>query len=243
MPATLTSILGTDLITNSRAVINTNFDNLNTTKADLTSPSLLGIPIAPTAAYQTATTQLATTNFVNQALSSVVSAATQLTTIPIPQGGVAGTTAVTVLSSVMQIGQVVNPFQITANKITFQVSGSVAAAGSVDLTLYNESGASSVFTVTTSAAIGSSNQIVETALGGVLVPAGNYWIAINANAPTGFNVNTWSDLVPVGYLSSVASKAVTRGTLAIVAGTPPTSITPTAITAAASKTLIFRLDN
>src|SRR3990167_7049245 len=72
MPATLTSILAGALISASRAVINTNLDNLNTTKADLTSPSLLGIPIAPTAAYGTNTTQLATTAFAQQVFSSVL---------------------------------------------------------------------------------------------------------------------------------------------------------------------------
>jgi hypothetical protein len=69
--ATLTSILGTDLISASRAVINNNYQNLNVDKIEANSPALTGTPTAPTAAYQTATTQLATTNFVQQAISSV----------------------------------------------------------------------------------------------------------------------------------------------------------------------------
>ena len=70
--STLTSILAGDLISASRSTINTNFDNLNTSKAELTSPSLIGTPLSPTAAYGTVTTQIATTAFVNNANSSVL---------------------------------------------------------------------------------------------------------------------------------------------------------------------------
>jgi len=65
--STITTILSTDYPKDSRSVINTNFSNLNTDKVEANSPTLTGIPVAPTAAINTDTTQLATTAFVQAA--------------------------------------------------------------------------------------------------------------------------------------------------------------------------------
>lgn len=73
MTVSLTSILGTDLISTSRTTINNNYDSLNTGKADLTSPSLIGVPNAITGAYQNGSKMVATNEFVQQAISSVAS--------------------------------------------------------------------------------------------------------------------------------------------------------------------------
>lgn len=54
--------------------IDTEFNNIATavaTKADLNSPTFIGIPVAPTASVGTSTTQLATTAFVTAALQAV----------------------------------------------------------------------------------------------------------------------------------------------------------------------------
>jgi hypothetical protein len=54
--------------------INTEFDNIQTaiaTKADLTSPALTGSPTAPTQSYGTSSTTIATTAFVQAALSAI----------------------------------------------------------------------------------------------------------------------------------------------------------------------------
>jgi hypothetical protein len=49
---------------NSLIDINANFADLDTTKADLASPTFTGVPVAPTATGGTNTTQIATTAFV-----------------------------------------------------------------------------------------------------------------------------------------------------------------------------------
>lgn len=61
---TITTILSTDYPKDSRSVINTNFTNLNTDKAETASPTFTGTPVAPTASAGTNTTQIATTAFV-----------------------------------------------------------------------------------------------------------------------------------------------------------------------------------
>lgn len=58
--------LSTDTNTNLETVVNT----LDSEKADLNSPNLTGTPTAPTAASGTSTTQIATTAFVMDAMSS-----------------------------------------------------------------------------------------------------------------------------------------------------------------------------
>jgi len=56
----ITTILGTDLPSDSRTVINDNFTDLDTTKADLASPTFTGTPTLPTGT--TAVTQSASDN-------------------------------------------------------------------------------------------------------------------------------------------------------------------------------------
>lgn len=50
--------------------VDANFNNLNNDKAELASPTFTGTPIAPTAAVNTNTTQVATTAFVNAEINS-----------------------------------------------------------------------------------------------------------------------------------------------------------------------------
>lgn len=67
----ITTILGTDLPSDSRTVINDNFTDLDTTKADLASPTFTGTPTAPTQTAGDNSTALATTAYVDSvALSS-----------------------------------------------------------------------------------------------------------------------------------------------------------------------------
>src|SRR3990167_1828148 len=142
MPATLTSILSGDLISASRAVINTNYQNLQTAKADLTSPSLIGVPNAITGAYQNDSKMVATNEFVQQAISSVTSAGNAVTLVPKPGIGT-NETNITNLnlnnSSVMHLGQVLVPLQITVNQLGIY-TGTVTTAGSVLVGIYSENG-------------------------------------------------------------------------------------------------------
>jgi len=150
------------------------------------------------------------------------------------------------ISSVF-LGQVVIPFSITANKITVLASGPTGNA-TMDITMYQESGAASVFTVTTSQ-IGNGTRSVVTAIPGASIAAGVYYIAVNGNNQ-GASVETalwntdgavlWGD----GFANNVAGKPVINGWYPTSPGVPPSSITTTAIdgTTVNQRTLAFRLD-
>ena len=70
----ITTILGTDLPSDSRTVINDNFSDLDTTKADLASPTFTGTPSLPTGT--TAVTQSASDNSTAVATTAYADAAT-----------------------------------------------------------------------------------------------------------------------------------------------------------------------
>lgn len=78
--STITSLGAGDTGATSRGVINTNFTNLNTDKAELASPTFTGTPSLPTgttAVTQSAndnSTKVATTAYVDTAVSSFTSA-------------------------------------------------------------------------------------------------------------------------------------------------------------------------
>jgi len=146
------------------------------------------------------------------------------------------------------VGQVIIPFAITANKISFRVATAVTTPGTLDLSLYSEDGQTQIFSVTT-ASISATNSIVTTALSAVVIPAGVYYILVNPNSTA--SVNTFfylhSGTVPFteteGLPFDIASEPVMEGTLTITAGTPPATFTPSSITGVVNRTLIFRLDN
>ncbi len=69
----ITEILGTDLPSDSRTVINDNFTDLDTTKADLASPTFTGTPSLPTGT--TAVTQSASDNSTAVATTAYADAA------------------------------------------------------------------------------------------------------------------------------------------------------------------------
>lgn len=97
---TITTILGTDYPSDSRAVINTNFSNLNTDKAELASPTFTGTPTLPTGTIATtqsagdSSTKVATTAFVTSGISTATAfSGARVTTAG---GTVSSTTPVTI---------------------------------------------------------------------------------------------------------------------------------------------------
>lgn len=68
-----------DINTYTKSEIDTSLS----TKASLDSPSFIGIPTAPTAIISTSTTQIATTGFVKQLLSTIVSVSEEVLYITI----------------------------------------------------------------------------------------------------------------------------------------------------------------
>ncbi len=144
------------------------------------------------------------------------------------------------------VGQVVIPFKITVNKISFYVNV-VNTAGTLDLSLYSEDGQTRLFSVTT-ATISTTGIISTTAVSSVVVQPGIYYLMVNSNGTADIQSYFWGNqqipfaLVP-GLVDDVTSEPVMQGDLTITAGTPPTTFTPTAITAGFYKTIVCRLDN
>lgn len=75
--STITTIASSDYPSDSRAVINTNFSNLNTDKAELASPTFTGTPTLPTGTI--AVTQSASNNSTKVATTAYVD--NQVTTL------------------------------------------------------------------------------------------------------------------------------------------------------------------
>lgn len=221
-------------------------------KANLASPALTGTPTAPTQSASDNSTKLATTAYVDSGISTALSSVspTCLTLIPQPNtgtdGGANATTNTLNTNTKMYIGQVIIPFKITANKISFKVN-SFTGAGTVDLTMYSENGQTQIFSVTT-ANISGGSVVCTTALPSVVINPGVYYIGVNSNDTLNINTLFWSVAsspfsTTEGLPFDVASEPIMSGTLTITANTPPATITPTAITEAHSSIIIFRLDN
>jgi hypothetical protein len=253
MPATLTSILGTDVISTSRSTINTNYQALQTAKADVTSPSLLGVPTSPTGTYQDSSKQVATNEFVQQAISSVTGAATVSTIIPQPISlidvavGAPVTTRALTSQSVMAIGLVSIPYKVQASIIAFS-SGTTTSTDELDITMYAEDGQSQVFSTTSSTITANGLQVVALPAITTINP-GNYYLGVNGNTG-GINLQLqWyatADAAASNKVlsmnSSVAGSAVIEGTIPIGGGTPPPTITPSVISFGKERTLFFRIN-
>jgi hypothetical protein len=126
--------------------------------------------------------------------------------------------------------------EIIVNKITIEVTA-VGTTGTLDLVVYSESGQAQLINVTTASISGTG--IVTTAVSAVTLSAGNYWIAVNPNSTADITIRTWS----VGTnFRDVTSEPILVGTLAISAGTPASTFTPSAITGATHAPAV-RLDN
>lgn len=235
---------------NSLIDINANFVDLDTTKADLASPTFTGTPSLPTGT--TGVTQSSgdnSTKLATTAYADAAGAITCVTSIPLPNGSdfLGGVTTITInTNTTMYIGQIIIPFKITANKISFSTTAA-STPGTLDITMYSESGQTQIFAVTT-ASIPDAADIIETALSAVVINPGVYWIAVNPNSTAAVTVYTYrnnnSGFTGASSLTGgVSSDPVLHGTLAISAGIPPATITPTSVTLATNSTLFFRLDN
>lgn len=142
-------------------------------------------------------------------------------------------------NTVLQLGQVHVPFQITANKITFalQTAGTTEVAY---LGMWTEDGQTRLFSVTTPAMAASP---VTTTLSSVVITPGIYYIGyiLSAGSVDARSYNT--SATGASDLRAVTSEPITEGTYTVTANTIPSTVTIASITAAASKTLLFRLDN
>jgi len=246
----ITTIQGTDLPSDSRIVINDNFSDLDTTKADLASPTFTGTPTLPTgtvAVTQTAgynSTKLATTAYADIAAATVTQA-TATTVFPqaMTLTGLSATTINMNSSTTAFVAMVTIPYKITVNKISNYFS-TVTGTGTVDLSLYSEDGQTQLFSVTTASVVSAT--VYTTAVSAVEVPAGNYYIMVNPNgAFTACQMYSWATGVPfqaTSSLNDITSEPIISGTITIASGTPAT-FNPTADITGGVFTPIVRLDN
>ena len=246
--ATLTS---NETGANSLTDINANFVDLDTTKADLASPTFTGTPSLPTGT--TAVTQSANDNSTKVATTAYADNATArtcLTVTPKPNwlwgtGTTQTTDRVLGTNTTMLIGQVVIPFSITANKVSFRV-GAVGVAGTAKIALYSEDGQTKTFEVTT-ASISGTGALITSLSSPTLINAGVYYIAILPVGTTSINLDVYANpgTASANVVEGVTSEPVLNGTVTVTASTIPSTITPASITAGStnSYTLLFRLDN
>lgn len=243
--ATITSLGASDSGATSRGVINTNFTNLNSDKIETSVLDTDGTLAADSDAK--VATQKATKTYVDTELATVVAGGTALTLFPYPNGASAmstGTINVTA-NTTAYLGQIVVPFRITVNKISFR-TGTATTPDTVDITFYSEDGQTRVFSVTSASV--SANAVITTSVSSVTLEPGIYWTMVNANSTVNIQIYNWEESsapfsTTEGLLEDVASEPIVRGTLTISAGTPPATITPTAITGGNEGQVIFRLDN
>jgi len=250
----ISTINSTDSGANSLIKINDNFTDLDTTKADLASPTFTGTPSLPTGTTgvtQSASdnsTKLATTAYAdNQVIQGLSTCVTVLPTpvVMIDPGSTILTQDRTISSNTtMHVGQVVIPFRITVNKVSFLSGGTVTTPGTVDISIYDETGQTQLFSVTT-ASISSTGALITTSVPSVSLSPGIYYITINPNSSTNITVSVFDTENGTGYqklLNAVTSEPIVEGTVTITANTP-SAFNPSAITFVEGSTLCVRLDN
>lgn len=187
--------------------------------------------------------------------SAAASGATCVTVMPEsaihPHQNSAPSLVSTGTNTTMNVGQVIIPFKITANKISIDCISNGGTTGTLDLTMYSEDGQTQIFSVTTASIDAATNVTVTTALSSVVINPGIYYIAVNPNSTanlytyyfTSTNTVYGAGGLAIGLPGNVTSEPIMTGTYTITAGTPPATITPGSITYADNTTLICRLDN
>lgn len=169
------------------------------------------------------------------------------TLIPMPNAIVnyATTTYATIDTStntVLHLGQIVVPFQITVNKIE-TAGATVGGTGAVKIVIYSEDGGTLL--LEQAATIANGGMTVTTLSAPLLLSAGIYYLGIlGLTGGTVSSIYTWATLGDgTNWLNTSTGKPVMSGTLTVTADTVPATIDPTAITGTINNTLMVRLDN
>lgn len=233
--STLTSILGTDLISNAPSVLNANFDALNVDKAEIASPAFTGVPTAPTASVGTANTQVATTAFVANATAGAL---TTYITINPANGAITSGTRDLDSSIVSRMAYFNLPVGMTLNSISMEIT-SLLTQGSFRLGIFNTTGQTS--TLSTIFPSVSSNGVQTKNLSSVILSAGSYYQALTPIDGTAIIRTTVTNVS--GMASSVTGKKVFYGAQSVVGGALPTTFNPVTMPILEPHTPVIRLDN
>lgn len=230
---------------NSLIDINANFVDLDTTKADLASPTFTGSPVLPTGT--TGVTQSASNNSTKLATTAYVDAAVPTTTtcvtiVPKPNYTTyAATTATWNTNTTGYTSQFVLPASIIVNKISFNID-STPTDGTIKIGIYSENGQTKEIDVTsgTLSAIG----LYTVAVSAVTLSAGVHYLVIVPVSTTSVTCYAHNIASGIDALNPVTSEPKLYGTQTVTAGTLPTTFTPSGITDSASGVMPYiRLDN
>lgn len=142
-------------------------------------------------------------------------------------------------TTTMSIGQVNFALPITVNKITFVTSG-YSASGTVKFGMWSADGSTQIFTHE-SGTVNADAVFTTTLASPVLISAGQYYFGAVATGTSNFAIRT-SGTLSDDY-GTVSGEPKIEGSYTVSAGTIPSTITPTSITQAQSKTPLVRLDN
>jgi len=175
-----------------------------------------------------------------------ISAPTCLTAVPLPNYPTTGASTNRNTSNVnteWNLASFVIPFGITVNKVIVRCN-TVSVAGSIKIVIYSEDWQTQKITATT-ASIAAGWQVITTLGAPVALTAGNYYFFWMADGTTDLTLSSYTSVTSVGSaMSSVTSEPVTTGKITgLTASTPPTTFTPSSITATDSCGAYFRLDN
>lgn len=244
--ATLTSILGTALISNAPSVLNGNFDALNSTKVEssvgsllapiINSPSIRGFATASTVSAGTNNEQIATTRFVNTALAGTLP--TLITTSP--YAGTLNATTFSLPSSVLSYLGLFNiPIGMSVNQVSLQIT-SVLVQGGVRMGIYNTTGQTQVASMLFSSIVNLGMKTVNVA--SVALNAGSYYYAVT---PVDGNIIVRS-VAPdnnENMTGSVVGKMRYSSSVVATGGLLPTNFSPSAMGINTANFINIRFDN
>jgi len=133
------------------------------------------------------------------------------------------------------------PTRMVVNKATFNIT-SHSTAGTVQVALYSEDGQTQLASETSSTSAGTGP--LSTTLSSLVLEPGNYWLLTVPISTTNFFVATQNPSSNTDDLRNISGEPVVAGTLTVTAGTPPATITPTAVSVAThDEAIVYRFDN
>jgi hypothetical protein len=149
-------------------------------------------------------------------------------------------------NTLARLGQIVIPFAITVNKISFQVPG-YTSSGTIKVALFSEDGQTQKFSVTSGTISGTGLQSIT--VGSVSLSPGIYYLVALPTSTTNITIasfsNNWGQSAFVLSDGSISGKPISCGTYTVSAGTMPSTITLASIIGAsgAAGPIMARLDN
>lgn len=162
--------------------------------------------------------------------------------IPINASGNNTTGTGTFTTSILgHFGMVTVPLNISANTISINCTTVSEVGNAVKIGVYSENGQNRVTSVFVSI-LGTG--IITRPISSVFFAAGNYWTALVPVTDASNNFTVWrTDNSPGEFAASVAGKKKFTGVMSVVAGTLPTTFSPSSLVSLSLPGIVVRLDN